>query len=91
MVVTREPEFTQFDREHFEAFLDIEADKCSGCGGQLSETTTPVAYDVEHETCWRCWALAENQRDLDKKAEKDKKIHPSAVKWSAVPVNQPKP
>jgi hypothetical protein len=89
VVVTREPEFEQFDREHFEAYLDIQADKCPGCGGHLPETKEAYAYDVEHETCRRCWALAKNQRDLEKKAEKDKDIIPAAERWSAIPVIQP--
>lgn len=79
----REPEFDQFDREHFEALLDLRADTCS-CGGLLSETTVPDhGYDVDHLTCWRCWAIRKRQEEFDKEAEGDKDLRPSAEKWIA--------
>lgn len=79
-----EPEFDDFDREHFETELDLQADTCS-CGGLLSETTgDPRSYDVNHTTCWRCWALGKARREFDAKAEKDRDLVPSAEHWSAV-------
>jgi hypothetical protein len=87
----RDPEFDQFDREHFEALLNLRADTCS-CGGLLSETTVPDhGYEVEHVTCWRCWALAKNQADLAKRVEDDKTstVIPSAEKWIATRIPLP--
>lgn len=92
-----EPEFDQFDREHFEALFNLRADTCS-CGGLLSETTgEPHGYDINHITCWRCHSLATRQDELAVSVEKNKAkdkygnpIIPSAEKWTAVRI-PPKP
>lgn len=89
MVSQPEPEFDDFDREHFEAELDLQADTCDGCGGRLSETTgEPHGYDVTDVTCWRCWAIAKNAAGLAQKAEKDPDVFPSAVHWAATPLTR---
>ena len=93
VVVTREPEFDRFDREHFEVELDLEADTCGGCGGLLSETTgEPHGYDVDHRTCWRCYALQTRQEELAKAADGKgfdtfgNPIRPAAEDWTAAPL-----
>lgn len=72
----RDPEFDQFDREHFEALADLQADTCHGCGGLISETTLDDGhgYDIDHVTCMRCAALARAQKDFDEDAEKRPKV-----------------
>lgn len=99
----RDPEFEQFDREHFEALADLKADSCPGCGGQLSETTADDGhgYDIDHIACRRCQmiALAQHDFDRDTKArpevngwhvDKDRRpIVPSALLWTARPLPSP--
>jgi len=72
----REPEFDQFDREHFEAFLDLKGDTCGGCGGLMSETTVDDGhgYDINHTPCYRCAALARAQKDFADNNEKRPKV-----------------
>lgn len=68
----RDPEFDQFDREHFEALADLKADTCSGCGGFLSETTVDDGhgYDIDHSlVCRRCSMLALAQRDFERETQ----------------------
>lgn len=55
----REPEFDQFDREHFEALADVKATACPGCGEQLSRTQDPdIGWEVTSEQCDRCETVA---------------------------------
>lgn len=85
----KEPEFDQIDREQVEALLDLRADTHS-CGGLLSETTVADGhgYDIDHQTCFRCLALAQQQEELEEKARKGgvddhgNKIVPSAELWT---------
>lgn len=94
----RDPEFDQFDREHFEALADLKADTCHGCGGLLSETTVDDGhgYDVDHSIiCFRCAAITRAQKDFDDEIEKRPKVNgwhldgrghpivPSARLWTA--------
>lgn len=94
----RDPEFDQFDREHFEALADLRADTCGGCGGLLSETTRDDGhgYDIDHKiVCFRCAALARAQRDFHTEVEakpeangwhldhRGNPIVPSAHLWTA--------
>ncbi|MFC0623238.1 hypothetical protein [Kribbella deserti] len=97
--MTREPEFDQFDREHFAALAEVHADTCSGCGGLLSETTVKDhGYDIEHHTCWKCHGIAGEQAVLANSAEAEadreknprkRTIRPSAEHWTAVRIPLP--
>lgn len=90
-ITEREPEFDQFDREHFQVLAELEADTCPGCGGLLSETTGAAhGYDVEHATCWRCYALDTRRAELAKAAEeKGSTVIPTAERWYAARLEQP--
>lgn len=95
--MVRDPEFDQFDREHFEALADLKADTCHGCGGLISETTVDDGhgYDIDHIACQRCASIARAQHDFDTEVQGRPKgngwhldargnpIVPSAHLWTA--------
>ena len=77
----RETEWDEDERLWALALLDYDADACPGCGGQMTETTSPDAeygYRVPPPTrCHRCTALAiahDRHRDA---------AHPQALLWIA--------
>lgn len=54
---TRREAWTEYDREAALALADLEADECSGCGGDLAETTkreNEYAYVLDREGLRRC-------------------------------------
>lgn len=58
-IVTREPEWTDRDREHITALQAVRATECPKCGGKLEQTQDPnVAWKVEHDECNRCETVA---------------------------------
>jgi Zn-finger nucleic acid-binding protein len=58
-IVTRDPEWTDRDREHIAALQAVKADECPKCGGKLAQTTDPdVAWHVEYDECNRCETVA---------------------------------
>jgi hypothetical protein len=68
--ITTEPEWDDDDRAWVEALLDLEAQRCPGCGGHLPETTDP-ANDGAYVTgpphrCHRCTALHARQAQYDR-------------------------
>jgi hypothetical protein len=60
-----EPEWDEAERGWMLALAVVEADRCPGCGGALSETTDPDSegsYRVpEPDRCHRCTAIAQRQ------------------------------
>jgi hypothetical protein len=55
------------------AYSDLEADKCGGCGGLLSETLeTDHGYSVETVTCQKCRA---HEVWRQSKAASDEALH----------------
>lgn len=84
----RDPEFEQFDREHFEALADLKADSCPGCGGALSETGLDDGhgYEVDHITCQRCAALALAQHDFDRETKQRPEVNGWHIDGNAIPI-----
>jgi len=73
-VSVRDPEWSDQDRGIAAALFDIEAARCPGCGGDLTETTVETpgrGWDVEHKKCFRCEAL-HGVKDTYHKGAKDK-------------------
>lgn len=80
-----EPEFDDWERAHWRAFEIWEADTCSGCGGQLSDTLhdenrehQPV-FDGAFVECLKCKAIelaqdAQRRSDAKKQASLDEKF-----------------
>ena len=73
--VTREPEWTDRDREHVVALQEIRANQCPKCGGPLDQTTDEhIAWDVKYDECNRCetvaWKQAKDNGADDKEARK---------------------
>jgi hypothetical protein len=80
--VQREPEWSQDDRDQFEALVMYESLVCRGCGGWLPDTTDPNhAALVEHGKCYGCQSLAINGRDNEAK-HKDEKPAPGRPFWA---------
>ena len=93
----RNPEWSDQDRGIAAALVDIESQRCPGCGGDLTETTVETpgrGWNVEHKKCFRCEAL-HGVKDTYHKANENKKTGVSDVNrliWTveAVPP-KPKP
>lgn len=88
-IVTRDPEFTDSDREHITALAAVRANECPNCGGPLDQTTDAEhwAWDVKHDDCNRCATVAYHQA-LDNGVKKDdavKQGHSAGRLWRASP------
>lgn len=71
-IVTRDPEWTDRDREHVEALQQVRASECPQCGGKLAETMNPdVAWRVEHDACNRCETIAYHRARDDGASDAD--------------------
>lgn len=81
-VTRREVEWDDDERAWALALLEYEADKCPGCGGQLSQTTDPTTEGRWHvpppTRCHRCTAIAAAQEPYRETK------HPHALLWGAV-------
>lgn len=85
-----EPEFDDFDREHFDALADVKANECPKCGGQLDKTTDTehVSWHVTYDECNRCETVAYTQAKKDGASEQDalKQAAPAGRLWRATAV-----
>lgn len=91
-IVTRDPEWTDRDREHIEALQAVKATECPKCGGKLDQTMDPkVAWKVEHDECNRCETVAYQQaRDngmTDSDARKQAAPSGRLYRATAVPID----
>jgi hypothetical protein len=73
-----EPLFTPEDTELALEYLAMLADRCSGCGHPVSETTeldergVPVhEYEGRSTVCLACEAKAEHRRSIEKRSDRD--------------------
>jgi hypothetical protein len=77
---TREAEWDDDDRAWVLALLDVESQRCPGCGGHLPDTTRPEhdgAYDAGPPVrCFRCTALHARQEQY-----RDDPHHAAQVLW----------
>ena len=62
-IVTRDPEFTDVDRDHLTALAQVKANECPKCGGPLDQTTDTEhwSWEVTHDECNRCETVAFQQ------------------------------
>lgn len=79
-MTAREPEWDEKERAKILAYLDYEAQVCTGCGGYLPETTDEQAkYTAEPPfRCYRCDAIQSQQE-----AYKDNPNPGALVLWPA--------
>lgn len=56
--------WTEEDRRWAIALIAEEAEKCPGCGGQLTETTDPEHEEHWHAEAMRCHRCAAQQREM---------------------------
>lgn len=76
-IVSREPEFTDRDRDRLTALAQVKANECPKCGGPLDKTTDPehYAWHVTHDTCQRCETVAYHQAKTDGASKEDALKH----------------
>lgn len=62
-IVTRDPEFTDRDRDHLTALAQVKANECPKCGGPLDKTMDAehYAWHVTYDECNRCETVAYQQ------------------------------
>lgn len=92
-MTTWEPRWLEEDALLARAFLQFEADKCSGCGHPLSETTARANKEAVHEyaasyvRCGACDVRVREQDDHSPKGAKGQLPRPEAVLWGVTKVH----
>jgi hypothetical protein len=92
-IVTRDPEWTDRDREHITALQQVRANECPKCGGPLDQTTDTehVSWHVTFDECNRCETVAYHQAKDNGASSQDarKQAAPAGRLYRASPVPNP--
>lgn len=84
-----EPEWDAEERAWAFALLELDADRCGGCGHPLSETTDARAEDGYHApyamTCHACKAVALRRRDYESDPAPDSLLFSAHRRWRGGP------
>lgn len=94
-VTVTEPEWSEEDRAWAAALIDLEWVTCPGCGGDLTQTTSPdpdQGFRVEDTVCEKCKAIstardAYHAKHQDKHGQSDVHTH----MWTAKPIRRGDP